>query len=68
MAEYEGIKEIVNQVAAQAPKAITMAFRDMDQGSWPAPPQQAKESHKDKGIMNCYMKSPHSVEMLRTGI
>ena len=53
MAESEGIKEIVNQVAIQAATVVMMVLREKichsDQPLW-----QAIESQKDKGTAGQY--------------
>ena len=36
MADFEGIKEIVHQVALQAAIAVMMTFGDIETGPWPA--------------------------------
>ena len=53
MADSEGIKEIVNQVAIQAAMAVIMSFRDMTQH--PSQPQpQTSERHKSRSMENQY--------------
>ena len=66
MAESKGIKEIANQVVVQAATAVMMAFRDADIDP-NHPQQQARGSHRDKVTVDPYLKSPHSIGILRIG-
>ena len=46
MADNEGIKDIVNQVAILEAVAIMMAFRDTDTASWAATTPKPSETQR----------------------
>ena len=67
MAESEGIKETVNQVAIKAGMTVMMASRQEDTGPQPSP-QQTIGSCRDKGIVNQYLKSHNSTGTCMIGM
>ena len=57
MTDFEGIKEIVNQVDVQAEMAVMMVFRDRDTGSWLAT-TKTSERHKGRDMNDLIQEKP----------
>ena len=58
MGESESIKEVVNQLAIQAAKAVIMAFRDADAGPPPTPNTKPERKPQRQSHVESVLKRP----------